>query len=444
MRSYSRKKSLAPKLGLLLSILVAVALIVGAFSYFRDTDGPQITLMAESERVSAKPLTFELSDKGSGLRNATITLTQGNISRTILDTTYEPGVTRSSETIALQDPALRDGPIEVRVIATDRSIYRFGAGNTSDQVFHLIFDATPPRINVLSTAHNINQGGAALIVYTVSEEVKRTGMEVGDYFFPGFRQPSGEYLALFALPHDMSPAEFSPRLIAVDLAGNEGRGGFSHHANARRFRHDNLNISDNFLNAVMPQFERYFPNADSLLETFLKVNTQMREDNRQTLNELSRNTASEPLWRGDFLRMAGAANMAGYADRRTYLYQGRKISEATHMGIDLASVQQAPIHASNHGRVIFAEFLGIYGNCVVIDHGLGLQSLYAHLTRMEVSPGDFVQKGDLIGNSGATGMALGDHLHFEIMVGGVPVNPIEWWDPNWVRNNITSKLPSAP
>ncbi|KIH77467.1 Peptidase family M23 [Geoalkalibacter ferrihydriticus] len=441
MKTRSRKKAFVRKVGLLLMLLAVVGLIVGAFSYFRDTDGPEITLLADSERVSNKPLTFELSDEGSGLKNVTITLTQGNISRQILDKTYEQGVTRSSETITLQDPALRDGPIEVRVTARDQSIFRFGAGNTTDQVFELIFDATPPRVNVLSTAHNINQGGAALIVYTVSEEVKRTGIEIGEYFFPGFLQPSGEYIALFAFPHDMSTADFSPRLIAVDLAGNEGRGGFQYHANARRFRHDNLNISDNFLNAVIPQFERYFPAANSLLETFLKVNSRMREDNRQTLVDLSLNTASEPLWHGDFLRMAGAANMAGYADRRTYLHQGQKISEATHMGVDLASVQQAPIRASNHGRVIFADFLGIYGNCVVIDHGLGLQSLYAHLSRMEVAPGDFVQKGDPIGNSGATGMAMGDHLHFEVTVGGVSVNPIEWWDPNWVRNNITSKLP---
>uniref|UniRef100_UPI00272EC290 M23 family metallopeptidase n=1 Tax=Geoalkalibacter sp. TaxID=3041440 RepID=UPI00272EC290 len=317
------------------------------------------------------------------------------------------------------------------------------SGNTTDQVFSLTYDGTPPRVTVQSTTHNINQGGTALIVYTVSEAVKQSGIEVGEYYFPGFRQPSGEYVALFAFPHHLSTAEFTPRLIAVDLAGNEGRGGFAFHANARRFRQDSINISDNFLATVMPQFERDYPDAPSLLDVFLRVNSEMRASNTAAIREMGRDTLPEPLWRGDFLRMGSAANMAQYADRRSYIYQGQKIDEATHMGVDLASVRQAPIKAGNHGRVIFADFLGIYGNCVILDHGLGLQSIYAHLTRIDVAVGDRVQKGDLLGTSGATGMAGGDHLHFEMTVSGVSVNPIEWWDPQWLRNNITSKFPAV-
>ncbi len=84
--------------------------------------------------------------------------------------------------------------------------------------------------------------------------------------------------------------------------------------------------------------------------------------------------------------------------------------------------------------------MGIYGQCIIIDHGLGLQTLYAHLSSMAVEVGDVVERGQIIGRTGATGLAGGDHLHYGIIVGGVPVNPIEWWDKNWVRNNITSKL----
>lgn len=433
-------KSFARKSGMLLSLIVVAALIAGVFIYFRDTAGPQAHLLIASEQVSNKPITLEIEDQGAGLKQVVVSVIQGNFTRELLNKTYESGVDQARETIALQEPALRDGPITLRVVSRDHSIYRFGSGNTTDQVFELVFDAAPPRLNVLSTSHNVNQGGAAMIVYTVNEQVEKTGVEVGDYFFPGFRQPSGEYVALFAFPHDMQTAEFSPRLIATDRAGNEGRGGFYYHTNARRFRQDNLNISDTFLSAVMPQFERYYPDATSLLDVFLRVNTEMRQQNRDTLLQIGRNTVSEPLWQGDFQRMGGAANMAQFADRRSYLHQGKKISEATHMGIDLASVQQAPIRAANHGRVIFADFLGIYGNCVVIDHGLGLQTIYAHLSRMEVSEGDRVQKGDLIGNSGVTGLAGGDHLHFEVTISGVSVNPIEWWDGSWLRNNITSKL----
>jgi murein DD-endopeptidase MepM/ murein hydrolase activator NlpD len=433
-------KSFARKSVKLLTLVAVIGLIAGIFTYFRDTDGPEINLLVASERVSNKPLTLELTDEGSGLRRVVVSVTQGGFTRELVNKTFDDPVLQTQETITLQDPALRDGPIELRVTATDQSIYRFGAGNTTDLVLDLVFDATPPRISVLSSAHNLNQGGAGMIVYTLNEDVEKTGVEVGDYFFPGYRQSTGEYVALFAFPHHLSPSVFSPRLIAVDLAGNEGRGGFYYHTNARRFRQDNLNISENFLTAVMPQFERYYPDANSLLEVFMRVNSEMRQANRETLMKIGNNTVGEPLWSGSFQRMGGAANMAQFADRRTYMHQGKKIDDATHMGIDLASVQQAPIRAANHGRVVFADFLGIYGNCVVIDHGLGLQTIYAHLSRMEVREGDRVQRGDLIGNSGVTGLAAGDHLHFEVTISGVPVNPIEWWDASWVQNNITSKL----
>ncbi|WP_305045601.1 M23 family metallopeptidase [Geoalkalibacter sp.] len=436
-------KSVVRKIGPLLSLAAVLVLVFGLFIYFRDTRGPQVRLTGAQGYISTKPLGIELSDEGSGLRSVVVSITQGNIAKELLNKTFDSGLTSALETIEIKEPFLRDGPVELRVRATDQAIFPFGAGNVTDQVFTLTYDGTPPRVTVQSTTHNINQGGTGLIVYTVSEDVQKTGIEVGEYFFPGFRQPSGEYVALFAFPHHLTTAEFTPRLVAVDLAGNEGRGGFSFHANARRFRQDSINVSDNFLARVMPQFERDYPDAPSLLDVFLRVNSEMRAQNVAAIREMGRDTLAEPLWRGDFLRMGSAANMAQYADRRSYMYQGQKIDEATHMGVDLASVQQAPIRAGNHGRVIFADFLGIYGNCVILDHGLGLQSIYAHLTRIDVQVGDSVQKGDLLGTSGATGMAGGDHLHFEMTVSGVSVNPIEWWDPQWLRNNITSKFPTV-
>lgn len=436
-------KSIFRKVGPLLSLVAVLVLVFGLYLYFRDMRGPEVGLVVASDYVSTRPLTFELSDAGSGLRSVVISVTQGNLSKELLNKTYESGLTSIRETVEIREPFLRDGPVEVRVTAIDQAIFRFGAGNVTDQVFNLTYDGTPPRVTVRSTSHNINQGGAALIVYTISEAVQKTGIEVGEYFFPGFLQPSGEYVALFAFPHHLSTAEFTPRLMAVDLAGNEARGGFFFHANARRFRQDSINVSDNFLATVMPQFERDYPDAPSLLDVFLRVNSEMRASNVASIRDMGRDTLPEPLWRGDFLRMGSAANMAQYADRRSYIYQGQKIDEATHMGVDLASVRQAPIKAGNHGRVIFADFLGIYGNCVILDHGLGLQSIYAHLTGIDVQVGDRVQKGDLLGTSGATGMAGGDHLHFEMTVSGVSVNPIEWWDPQWLRNNITSKFPAV-
>ncbi len=432
-------KSFIRKTGFLFTLLALLALVAGAFVYFRDTDGPQLAFQPQGDLVSGRPLTLEVRDS-SGLKNLSITVTQGETSKILLSKSFDPGIMTNSEVFSLQESGLKDGPVQIRVTAADQAIYHFGAGNTTDQVFTFTYDGTPPRINVLSTAHNINQGGSGLIVYTISEEVEKNGVQVNDLFFPGYRLPSGDHACLFAFPHDLPLADFAPKLIAVDRAGNEGKGGFYYHANARKFRQDRINISDNFLTAKMPQFERLYPAASTPLDIFLAVNNDLRVKNRQELRRIGLDTAGEPLWQGDFQRMSGAANMAQFGDRRSYYYQGNKIDEQTHLGVDLASVKQAPVVASNDGRVVFADFFGIYGNCVILDHGLGLQTIYSHLSRIDVKTGEDVKKGVQIGRSGATGMAGGDHLHFGVMVTGIPVSPLEWWDGSWIRNNIANKL----
>ncbi len=175
---------------------------------------------------------------------------------------------------------------------------------------------------------------------------------------------------------------------------------------------------------------------------FLKVNGEMRAQNVQALLEIGKQTASEPLWQGAFIRPLGAPR-GMFAQGRTYYHQGKEIDRATHLGIDIAGLAQMPVPAANRGTVVFADYFGIYGNCIIIDHGLGLQSLYAHLSQMEVKVGETVEKEQEIGRSGATGMAGGDHLHFGILVHGVEVMPLEWWDASWLNNNIAGKLAEA-
>ncbi|MEZ4484468.1 MAG: M23 family metallopeptidase [Syntrophotaleaceae bacterium] len=134
-------------------------------------------------------------------------------------------------------------------------------------------------------------------------------------------------------------------------------------------------------------------------------------------------TASSPAWQGAFLRLPNAANRAGFNEQRSYLYGGNKVDQQTHLGIDLASLANSPVPAANSGKVVFADYLGIYGNCVIVDHGLGLQTLYAHLSTIDANVGDQVDKGSILGRTGATGMAGGDHLHYGVTIAGIPVNP---------------------
>jgi murein DD-endopeptidase MepM/ murein hydrolase activator NlpD len=151
-------------------------------------------------------------------------------------------------------------------------------------------------------------------------------------------------------------------------------------------------------------------------------------------------TSTSRLWSGPFVQLGNSQVEAGFADDRTYVFEGRDVDRQTHLGYDLAVTSAIPIQAANAGKVLHADWLGIYGNCVVVDHGMGVASLYGHLSSIDVRAGDSVQKGQVLGRSGMTGLAGGDHLHFTMLVHGRPVNPVEWWDSHWIADRIERKL----
>jgi len=122
------------------------------------------------------------------------------------------------------------------------------------------------------------------------------------------------------------------------------------------------------------------------------------------------------------------------------VYGGKEVDQQVHLGFDLAVTAHAPVVAANSGKVLNASWLGIYGNCVIIDHGMGVQSLYGHLSSIAVKVGDLVEKSQPLGKSGMTGLAGGDHLHFTMLVNGQMVNPVEWWDEHWIQDRILRKL----
>jgi murein DD-endopeptidase MepM/ murein hydrolase activator NlpD len=189
----------------------------------------------------------------------------------------------------------------------------------------------------------------------------------------------------------------------------------------------------------------YFMGRDPSLkgepvDVFVRVNRDLRKSNGKKVWEICQKSDPEPLWSGAFLRMTNAKRMAGFADHRTYVHNGKEIDQQVHMGVDLASLVMSPVEASNRGNVVYADELGIYGNTVILDHGCGLFSMYSHLSRIDVKQGQVLEKGEPLGLTGATGLAGGDHLHFGMLIHGVYVTPIEWWDPHWVHDNVEIKL----
>jgi len=344
-----------------------------------------------------------------------------------------------------------DGKVILRLAVWDYSWRGWWQGNQVYLEKNLTIDTQPPEIELISTQHNLSQGGAGLVIYRTSEDCRLSGVHVGDNFFPahaGYYKDPRIRLAFIGLGYQQGPGT-QIWIEAVDEAQNSAKARVKHYIRKKVFKNDDIQISDRFLNAKVPEFENSnsLDWSGSLVDKFLKINRDLRKANYQKLSELAQTTDTTKRWNGKFLRMPGAAKQAGFADHRTYKYNGKIIDRQVHLGLDLASVTHAPVPAANSGVVAFSGPLGIYGKTVLIDHGFGLFSMYAHLNRSDVSKGQEVSKGDILGRTGSTGLAGGDHLHFSILVNNTFVNPIEWWDAGWIKNNILSKIeavPSAP
>jgi murein DD-endopeptidase MepM/ murein hydrolase activator NlpD len=303
----------------------------------------------------------------------------------------------------------------------------------------------PPPLQLLSSQHYVAQGGSGVVAYRVGPTATRDGVRAGAWFFPGVPRPGGgpaERLALFGVPWDLADGA-SLRLVAEDAAGNVAELAFVDRFFPRPPAHDRIALDDAFLAKVVAEIRRQAPGMEDrgdLLGNYLEINRDLRARNAEELVALATSSAGAWLWTEPFLPLRHAKVMSAFADRRTYVYRGRTVDEQTHLGFDLAVVARTPVPAANRGVVVLARYLGIYGNTVVLDHGLGLSTLYAHLSSIEVEEGQPVERGAVVGHTGSTGLAGGDHLHFTTLVRGRPVNPIEWWDASWVRDRVTSKV----
>nr|HID58954.1 M23 family metallopeptidase [Desulfobacterales bacterium] len=398
-------------------------------------------------------VTGKATDQKTGLKRILISLSKDGNEITLYDESYpSTGFLRGSAVhnkiiriqIQPQRIGVSDGEAILKVRIWDYS-WRGRDGNCLKLNKRVTIDTCPPEIQILTRAHNINQGGTCLAIYRLFEPVAESGVLVEEKLFRGYSGYFSDhdiYLAFFALPYNKGSGT-RILLTATDLAGNRSVASIPFHINSKRFHKDMINITDDFLRCKMPEFEGQVESSESLIDTFLRVNRDLRRSDMETISNVCQTSASTMLWKGRFLRMKGSEQKAGFADYRTYRYKGHIVDHQVHLGIDLASLVHSPVQAANTGRIIFTGRLGIYGNTVIIDHGFGLFSMYAHLSRLRVKTGQTVERGDIIGNTGSTGLAGGDHLHFGMIVQGTFVNPREWWDPLWVKHNVTEKIDSV-
>ena len=338
-------------------------------------------------------------------------------------------------------PQLKDGKAKLVVEATSNDLLR----RTARSEREMTVVTHPPTVSVDSEEHYLYLGMADLATFNVAGSWTAAGVRVGDQSFRAWPMPNGKpgFFSIFAYAWN-TPAGTVPVVFAANGAGNDVTSPiefqFPKKEQPKYTVHD-LQLSDQFIQKVINELD---PNGSGdPIARFVRINNEMRRANNQTLSDLRFKTADKFLWSQPFARQSHSQAESTFADLRNYIYKGQKIDQQVHLGYDLAVTQHVGVEASNDGRVVYAAPLGIYGNCIVLDHGYGLQTLYGHLSRIDVHEGDMVKQGQVMGLSGQTGMAGGDHIHFGMQLDGVQIDPKEWWDPHWIKDHIAKRVELA-
>ena len=341
------------------------------------------------------------------------------------------------------------GSLEIE--AFDNSKWNFLEGNKVKKIIHVAIDNKKPTANVIDNSRYIRRGGSGIVIVKVEDlNLKESYISFNDkikfQLIPFYKE--NYFVSLIAW--DVNIETFKRiNLIAIDKAGNKTITKIPFYTQKLRVKKDTIAISSNFIESVsanvLEQSGEDIP--VELSKRFIKQNRALRDKNVKTLRELGlKQMDMSKVDNFDikrFKRLKGSRTAAGFAEKRSYLYKNEKIDEAWHLGMDWASVRKATIKTSNSGKVIFNNYLGIYGNTIIIDHKMGLASLYAHTSTSHVQLGDIVKAKQKIANTGSTGAVMGDHLHFGILIQGVEVNPLEWMDKNWIKNNIAKTIKNS-
>jgi murein DD-endopeptidase MepM/ murein hydrolase activator NlpD len=417
-------------------LLVLAVCVFGALYLYIDTNTPTIEWGVEANESINHALNVNITDD-IGLKEVCYSMSGGACSGEV---NCSGGIQSESFNLLIEPDQciVNSDPLEIEVAVN--AIDSSPVANKTSSSIKLTYDKYAPTVMTLKGSRSLKQGGAGVVLYEVGEVPRETGIILGDLLFKAFEFDQNRYLGFYAHPYNVEADDFRPRIFAVDAAGNTRKIRPGSRTASHDYRSEVIALTDDFLASVKDKMMASSPREP--LEVFVEINNKVRQENYEKISQLCRTTEPRKLWQGVFLRNQGATK-AGFADDRAYKYRSEVVSQQVHLGIDIAGVNHTEILAANHGKVIFVGEIGIYGNVVILDHGYGLHTLYGHLYRADVREGDSVRKGDVIAVSGDSGLVFGDHLHFEVRVNGIPVNPIEWFDDVWVKNNIESFLPGA-
>jgi murein DD-endopeptidase MepM/ murein hydrolase activator NlpD len=435
-----------PVFTVLLVLIIGGLLAAGFLFRARfESQAPQIRLAPESDVMGAGPLEISVTDPGAGLKSLLVTLSTGGAETQVAAEQFAQPVPEKKLSVVLSKlPGIKEGPATLKVVARDASLWSMFKGNETVVQKQITIDITPPTLELIADDRYVNFGGVGALVYKPAADTVTSGVKLGAHFYPGAKgvikgQPE-HFFVLFAHAYDV-PAGSKAMLVATDKAGNTREMPIVYELKDVRYRKSTIAVSDHFLQAkVAPLVPDAATRQAAPKEVFVAVNEKLRKANEDKILEITKKATPAILWNGAFVQLSNSKVEANFADHRTYTYNGEPISTSYHLGYDLSVTKRYPVEAANAGKVAFVGELGIYGNTVILDHGLGLYTLYSHLSSIDVKVDETVQQKHILGRTGETGLAAGDHLHYGVYLHGVAVLPVEWWDSKWIEDNIRPKL----
>ena len=437
-------------------VLFLFALIIGGVLYIYNSamferDAPKITMQNNGYWNLKKPLKISIDDV-SGLKSYKIVL-KNNGERQILQN--EQFITpEKSLHVEVAPPksayAMKTKDIVISIEATDASRWNMFNGNSAKVEYKLKIDKKRPQLSIVANSYKIKKGGAAIVVFEVKDDNLKN-LYIQTNFGKKFQvtpfYKDGYYISLLAWP--VTQNSFRATVVATDEAQNIAKTYIPLYIKDKKYRISHIKLSDKFLNGKIAQLAEEFAETNGVsdkIEQFKIINEEVRAKNEKLIHEITSKVPTEMIKDFKIKKMyplKNAAIVAHFGDHRLYSYQGEEVSESYHLGLDMASNAMAKIKPQNAGEVVFADYNGLYGNMPIIHHGLGLYTLYGHCSSLNVASGDSIRAKAHIANTGKTGYAMGDHLHFGVIIQGIEVRPAEWMDTQWMKLNINDVLKDA-
>ncbi|PNV84299.1 MAG: peptidase M23 [Sulfurimonas sp.] len=416
-----------------------------------EREAPVISMQNSGYWNLKTPLDMTIDDV-TGLKSYKVTLVTKSQESVLY---HEQFLTpKQSLNVKIEPPksayAMSEDEIKIVVEASDASKWNFLNGNSAISEFKLKIDKKRPLLNTIANSYKIKKGGAALVIFNAEDENLKELYIQTNFDKKFLAQPfykKGYYISLLAWP--VTESTFKATIFAKDSADNISRVNVPLFLKEANYKVSNIKISDNFLKGKIAELAEEFKETQGVsdsIKQFKIINEDVRVKNEDLIHEITSKVSDEMI--DDFkinkmYPLKNAAVVAHFGDHRLYSYNEEKISESYHLGLDLASNAMAEIKPQNGGDVVFSGYNGLYGNMPIVSHGLGLYTLYGHCSSVSVNVDEKINRGSHIANTGKSGYAMGDHLHFGILIQGIEVRPAEWMDDTWIKLNVNDVIDSA-